>query len=265
LVPAASWASLRVWFPDRSIRLILSSTWRQEPWRFLLSPVQIQKGVTMSNQMPRTLLSLAGLGIFLLLAYGSEFPTNKNDSNGNRSVGTDARATRYVNSKSGFTGKLEENYVDFSFDYPSSWKRDPEAGQGGSPNFVKVERLSSDQVSFENFAVGYCNSPPALLRQLAAQANQQFSGGIPQYKKVSEGEVRVAGLDGYEFRFTGHSSAPKEEDYYGRVVLLPNAEGRKGATLILLATSESSDVRSVDDLGEKGGLATILRSFKFDD
>jgi len=219
----------------------------------------------MRNQMPRTLLSLTGLGVFLLLAYGSEFPSNKNASNSNRSVGTDARATRYVNSKSGFTGKLEENYVDFSFDYPSSWKRDSEAGQGSSPNFVKVEKLTSDEITIENFAVGYCNAPLSLMPQLAAQLNQQFSGGFPEYEKVSEGEVRVAGLDAYEFRFTSHTSKPKELDFYGRVVLFPNGDGRKGAALIMLATSESPDVRNVGDVGEKGGLATILKSFRFDD
>jgi len=216
----------------------------------------------MRNQMPRTLLSLTGLGIFLLLAYGSEFPANKNGSNSNRSVGPDARATRYVNSKSGFTGKLEENYVDFSFDYPSSWKRDSEAGQGSSPNFVKVETLTSDQITIENFAVGYCNGPLSLMPRLAGQLSEQFSGGFPEYKKVSEGEVRVAGLDGYEFRFTSHSSKTKELDFYGRVVLFPSEAGRKGAVLIMLATSESPDVRNVDDVGEKGGLSVILRSFK---
>ena len=219
----------------------------------------------MRDQMPRTLLSLTGLGVFLLLAYGSEFPSNKNGSNRNGSVGTDARATHYVNSKSGLTGKLEEHYVDFSFDYPNSWKRDPEAGKAGDPNFVSVQKLTSDQIIAENFAVGYCNGPLALMPQLADQFNQQFSGQIPEYKKVSEGEVRVAGLDAYEFRFTGHGSKPKETDYYGRVLLLPSTAGRKGAALIMLATSDSSDIHSIDDVGEKGGLATILKSFKFDD
>ncbi|MBC8029178.1 MAG: hypothetical protein H7Z16_03625 [Pyrinomonadaceae bacterium] len=216
----------------------------------------------MRNQIPRTLLSLTGLGIFLLLAYGSEYSTNKNGSNSNRSVGIDARATSYVNSKSGFTGKLEENYVDFSFDYPSSWKRDSEAGQGSSPNFVKVETLTSDQITIENFAVGYCNGPLSLMPSLAGQLSEQFSGGFPEYEKVSEGEVRVAGLDGYEFRFTSHSNKTKDLDFYGRVVLFPSAAGRKGAVLIMLATSESPDVRSVDDVGEKGGLSVILKSFK---
>ncbi len=212
--------------------------------------------------MPRTLLSLAGLGIFLLFAFGSEYSTNKNTSNRNSSNATSTRTTSYVNSKSDFTGKLDENYVDFSFEYPSSWKRDPKAGQDSSPNFVKVESETSDHITIENFAVGYCNGPLAVMPQLADQLSEQFSAGFPEYKKVSEGEVSVAGVDAYEFRFTSHSSKTKELDFYGRVVLLPSEAGRKGAVLIMLASSESPDVRSVDDVGEKGGLQVILRSFK---
>src|SRR5437660_10300468 len=106
----------------------------------------------MSDQLRRTLLSLAGLAIFLVLAFGSEYSTNKNSSSGsnsNRTVGGPGRGstagvTTYTNSKSNFTGKLEENYVDFSFDYPSSWKKDAKAGTGDSPNFVKVEKATTD-------------------------------------------------------------------------------------------------------------------------
>jgi len=221
----------------------------------------------MSNNTKRTLLSLTGLGVFLLLAFGSEYSTNKNSSTNNRSVGTNtsATSTSYVNSKSSFSGKLEENYVDFSFDYPKSWKRDPGAGKGDSPNFVKVENETSDHITQENFAVGYCSGPLALMPKLAEQLSDQFagSGSFPEYKKVSEGATKVAGLDAYEFRFTGHSTAAKELDLWGRAVLLPSTAERKGAVLIMLTTSASPDVHSVDDVGEKGELPMILSSFKF--
>ena len=71
--------------------------------------------------------------------------------------------------------------------------------------------------------------------------------------------------DGYEFRFTSHNSetARGELDVWGRVVLLPGSTGRKGATLILLATSASDEVHGPADLGEKGELPTILNSFRF--
>src|SRR6202022_3086888 len=119
---------------------------------------------------------------FLVLAFGSEYSTNKNSSNSNSSAGTNARvtskdATTYTNSKAGFNGKLAENYVDFSFDYPNSWKRDPSAGKGDSPNFVKVENESSDSITIENFAVGYCSGPLSLMPQLANQLSDQFESG----------------------------------------------------------------------------------------
>jgi len=104
------------------------------------------------------------------------------------------------------------------------------------------------------------------MPDLAGKLNDQFasSASFPEYKKVSEGATKVAGLDGYEFRFTGHSSrANKELDLWGRVVLLPSAGNRKGAVLIMLATSDGPILHSVDDVGEKGELPVILSSFKF--
>lgn len=222
----------------------------------------------MSSQTKRTLLSLTGLGIFLLLAFGSEYSTNKNSSTNNRSVNIDVNknTTTYVNSKSSFTGTLEENYVDFSFEYPKSWKRDPDAGKGASPNFVQVGNETPGHVTIENFAVGYCSGPLSAMPQLATKLNDQFANtaSFPEYKKVSEGATTVAGIDGYEFHFTGHgSSAGKDLDFWGRVVLLPSTTSRKGAVLIMLTSSAGPILHGVDDVGEKGELPIILNSFKF--
>lgn len=224
----------------------------------------------MNEQLRRTLLSLAGLAVFLVLAFGSEYSTNKNSSNvktigTNTSVSTNSDNKSYTNNKSSFTGKLAENYVDFSFEYPSSWKRDPKAGVGDSPNFVKVENETSDSITLENFAVGYCTGQMALMPQLAAQLSEQFSKSFPEYEKVSEGETHVGSYDGYEFRFTSQSTTASKKpiEIWGRVILLPGDTGRKGAAMVLLATSESKDVHSVEDVGEKGELPGILSSFKF--
>ena len=51
-----------------------------------------------------------------------------------------AGAIEFVNSNSNLDGKLAEHYLDFSFYYPKSWARDPQAGVPGASNFVKVER-----------------------------------------------------------------------------------------------------------------------------
>jgi hypothetical protein len=227
----------------------------------------------MNEQLKRTLLSLAGLAVFLVLAFGSEYSSNSNKGNSNNSnaktIGSNARVSTdlksYTNNKSGFSGKLEDNFVEFSFDYPGSWKKDPKAGSGDSPNFVKVENETDDEITLENFAVGYFTGQKSLMPQLAGQLSDQFSKSFPEYKKVSEGETHVGSYDGYEFRFTSHSEtgSKKPIDVWGRVVLLPGDTGRKGAALVMLATSESKDVRGVEDVGEKGQLPIILNSFKF--
>ena len=226
----------------------------------------------MKLQLKRNLLSLAGLSVFVFLALGSYPSTNSNQtttnkSNTNASTATHAAdTTTYKNSSEHFTGPLEENYVDFSFDYPSAWKRDPKAGKGDSPNFVKVEQATDDEITLENFAVGYYTGQPEVMPKVADQLSEQFSSGFPQYKKVSQGPTKAGRYDGYEFRFTAHAKdTPKGDlDIWGRVILLPGGNNRKGAALIMLATSASDQVRSVDDVGEKGELPMVLGSFKFD-
>lgn len=204
-----------------------------------------------------------------MLAFGSEYSTNKNANV--KTVGSNSRASAdkvtYTNSKAGFSGKLADNFVAFSFDYPGSWKRDPKAGTGDSPNFVKVEHETDDQITLENFAVGYFTGQKQLMPQLAAQLNDQFKGNFPEYQKVSEGETKVGSYDGYEFRFTSHSttSSNKPIEIWGRVILLAGDTGRKGAALVMLATSQSPDVHGVEEVGEKGDLPSVLNSFRFED
>ncbi|HVS80399.1 MAG TPA: hypothetical protein VHE60_01535 [Pyrinomonadaceae bacterium] len=214
----------------------------------------------MNQQLKRTLLSLAGLGVFLLLALGSLPASNENNSNQNSNRRSNPNTITYHNSSEQFTGQLADNYVDFSFDYPNSWKRDPEAGTSSDPSFVKVEKTASN--GFENFAVAPCWALRDELPQLAGRTSDQFSGGFPEYKKVSEGEIRIGSYDGYEFRFTSRIK-PGQGRVWGRVVLLPGTGARKGATLILLAMSASSDVHGPEDVGEKGELPGILDSFRF--
>jgi hypothetical protein len=109
--------------------------------------------------------------LFLALATT---PTNTNNNN-NRPASSNT--TRYVNSRSGFTGKLSDNYVDFSFDYPSAWTRVTD-----SSNFVKVEKKTAGGDTVENFAVGWVSGPASMLPQFAEQLSEQTSKGFPQYK-----------------------------------------------------------------------------------
>ncbi len=129
----------------------------------------------MNQQLKRTLLSLAGLAVFLLLAFGSLDSTNENNSNQKSNRRSNPNTITYHNSSEQFTGQLADNYVDFSFDYPNSWKRDLEAGKGSSGTFVKVEKAASNGFTIENFAVNWLTVLRDDLPQFAGQFSHELS------------------------------------------------------------------------------------------
>ena len=51
---------------------------------------------------------------------------------------------------------------------------------------------------------------------------------------------------------------------WGRVVLLPKPSSKKGVTLTMLASNLAPEIKSAADVGEKGQLPNILKSFKFE-
>lgn len=179
----------------------------------------------------------------------------------------DANTRQYVNTRAGRSGKLAENFVDFSFYYPDNWKLnddDPEL------NFVRVERdvvEAGENYPQEKFAVGWVSATGTardkqLLPKLAAQFSKQLASQYPNYKKVSEGETRIGPYEGYEFRFT---TSNNNDEFWGRVVLLPptSAGHTKGVALMMFGSNRAPGLTGVADVGEKGELPVILNSFRF--
>jgi hypothetical protein len=183
-----------------------------------------------------------------------------------------ADAVQFVNSKKNLDGKLAEHYVDFSFYYPNSWKNDPTAGVPGASNFAKVERRLPPDFTQENFAVGWYSSAgsaeadASVFHILVENLSSQFKKSFPEYKKVSEGDTKVGVYKGYEFRFVSVSrnSVNGDVNVWGRVVLLPPPNGgNNGVTLLMLTTSLAPELKSINDVGEKGDLPMLLQSFRF--
>ena len=184
-----------------------------------------------------------------------------------------AGAVQFVNSNEKLDGKLAEHYLDFSFYYPQSWKRDPKSGVAGASNFVKVDRMLPPDFTQENFAVGWYTSTGTFVGDLSSypQRVTEFSNSlakiIPDYKKVSDGPTKVNSMDAYEFRWQGLSKGTERGDLqlWGRVIFLPTGkEGdTSGATLTMLCTSLAGELSSVEDVGVKGEAPVILDSFRF--
>jgi hypothetical protein len=184
-----------------------------------------------------------------------------------------ANTTQFVNSNAKLDGKLADHYLDFSFYYPNSWKRDPKAGVAGATNFVKVERTLSPTLIQENFAVGWYTSSGTFVGDLesypqrVAELSQSLAKNVPEYRKVSEGPTKVNSMDAYEFRWEGLSQDPERGDVklWGRIIFLPTGtEGNTtGATLSMLCTSLAPELSSVEDVGRHGESPVILDSFRF--
>ena len=180
-------------------------------------------------------------------------------------------SVEFVNSQANLDGKLAEHYFDFSFYYPSEWTVVPKTSGGSS--FVKVERRLPPDFTQENFAVGWYDSSKgtfaadeASFPQRVADLSDRLSKSLPEYRKVSEGPTKVNSLDAYEFRFVSLSKGTEKGDLqlWGRVVFLPRGEGETtGAILSMLTTSLAPELSGVDDVGEKGELPVVLKSFRF--
>ena len=179
---------------------------------------------------------------------------------------------RFVNTKDGRTAKILENYVDFSFDYPAHWKI-VEAGEN-TANFVKVERSTregEENLIRENFTVGnFASSGNAeadkkLIPEFITKLEEQFKKGFVKYKKTSDGPTKFGAYKGFELRFTSEVDHPEKGliQYWGRLVLIPNPRGsKKGVMVLLMATSLCPELKEEKDLGIKGELPVIIKSFK---
>jgi hypothetical protein len=180
--------------------------------------------------------------------------------------------TKFENSLTDLDASLAEHFVDFSFYYPNNWTL--KAAPQGSSNFVEVDRRIPPDLSQENLVVSWYKSKGTLALDLPGLPNavesmsSKFAKKIPSYQKISEGKSEINSTEGYEFRFSGVTDGKAKGDLkiWGRVVFLPpGVEGEEhGVTLIMLATSLAPEVTRVEDVGETGQLALILRTFRLE-
>ena len=214
------------------------------------------------------------LSVCALLASAFVAGCNKSQQ-ANSPQKADIKTSTFINSSNGLTGALKENYVDFQFDYPDSWVMDPASSQDGASNFVRVERRIADKggkFTQENFAVGYfhgtgtVHGDKELMPKVAKQLEEQFAHGFSNYKFISDGPTKLGKYSGYEFRF---ESVIKDTPHgtvtlWGRTMLLPNPQAGKknGVTLVMLGSSLATEIKSASDVGVKGQLPVILKSFK---
>ncbi|HYH82073.1 MAG TPA: hypothetical protein VEX86_19860 [Longimicrobium sp.] len=209
------------------------------------------------------LLLLIALAVFGGIGYIASLGERAGGDADTTVVAGDEAGTLYTGTEEGLNANLRSMFVPFSFRYPDGWAVVERGDAEDAMNFVKVER-SNGGTTAENFAVGYLQLPPGreddreLLGQLLSQLEQQFTQQFAGFQRVGDDRMTLDGRQATGFRFTGQQGEVK---IFGRVLLLPVGDGR-GLSIIMLGTPVGSGLSSLDDLGEKGGLPVILRSFR---
>lgn len=175
----------------------------------------------------------------------------------------------FQNTRENLAGEPVKYYRGFSFFYPQDWTK----SQGGEKNFVDVARKNENGVPVEQMIVTFYDSKgtfkadgekfPALVKE----SNKRLAEQLPNYRFVSEGENNInGGWKIYEMKFEAAAQAKGADavKIYGRRIFMPAMRpGVKGGLMLtLLATSLSPDVKSADDVGVKGELAMVLKTFE---
>ncbi len=182
----------------------------------------------------------------------------------------------YRHEKENLSEKHIAKFVPFQFEYPSGWEFDKSAGQDDSPNSMKAFRnldLGDDGTyTQENFAVGSCQVEGSgelatiQLQFLSEQLRGQIEKGFPEFVLGREGEMKFGKYSGYGFEFSSTIPHPQKKKVacWGRVILLsPSAiKSDHGLSIIMLATSEASELKGLADLGVKGQLPILIESFR---
>lgn len=180
----------------------------------------------------------------------------------------------YQNSKQNLKGDLLRNFVGFTMYYPKEWKASaPQPGEGTRGQFVEISSSTPDDLIKEQMLVSYYPSKGTYREdsekfpQLVKETNETLKKLLRDYQMVSEGEIKLNGdWRAYEIKFQGAVSSGSGEKLlvWGRRLFIPAARPgvRNGFEITMLATSAAQDVRSVDDVGVRGELASILNSFE---
>jgi serine/threonine protein kinase len=181
----------------------------------------------------------------------------------------------FQNSKQNLKGDLLRNYIPFSLYYPKDWEVNAvmEGGKNGTRGkFLDISKNAPNGMLSEQMLISYYDSEGIYKNdsekfpQLVKETNETLKKLIPNYQVLSEGETVINGWKGYEVKFQGGGTTANGEKLivWGRRLFIPAVRAglKSGYELTLLATSFSTEVKSVDDVGTKGELATVLETFE---
>lgn len=182
----------------------------------------------------------------------------------------------FQNSKQEAKGDLLRNFLSFTLYYPKDWKINETSEAEKSETrgkFLDISRDNESGTPIEKMLVSYYDSKGTFkadaenFPKFVKETNETLKKIVPNYQMLSEGEIKINGnWKAYEIKFQGGGETANGEklNLWGRRLFIPMARQgvRSGYEITMFATSLSKEVKSVDDVGIKGELGTILETFE---
>ncbi len=181
--------------------------------------------------------------------------------------------TIFQNSKQGIKStSLLKNFRGFSLYYPLDWTKVQPTST--STYFIDVKKTSPSGLPIEQIIVepyqskGTYKEDLAEFPRLVIQAEKELKAS-PNYQKLDERQTTINNdRKVYEIRWVSAGETKSKEmiTIWGRTLFMPAQRRgiKSGLRITMLASSLSSDVKSIDDVGVRGKLAKILETFEPD-
>ena len=220
--------------------------------------------------------SFRSAAFLLLWLAGCHGPADNKTANdvetANGSTYVPPATAHFVNSRdNALSENLRRFYVDFAFDYPSSWAVTPPRTDGTERNFVRVAAPEMDGYEPVAFHVGMATGSGNAERdrhdieQALPRVAEGFGSGLHNYRVASVGRARVGSYDSWNWRFA--ATDPGEADARpariagrGDILLPPGAD--RGVLIISIVTDSTGLAPDPAQVGESGPLKAVYDSFR---
>lgn len=164
-------------------------------------------------------------------------------------------AKTFTATRENIPAALRSKFVPFSFDYPEGFT----VSVPGEDTYVRVNK--GDTVSFSVSPASFSTTADKAsaytptLSAISAALGKTF----PTYQEVSRGTETVSGV---QSRTLLWEAKLKDATLYGKCLLLRQPKEKSGVVLVLVSSSLDPELKTAADIGTRGELGGIVRSFR---
>ena len=200
---------------------------------------------------------------------GGEAETN---ATANEAAAQAPTLVHFVNSRqNALSPNLRRFYIDFSFDYPSTWEVTPPRTDGTERNFVRVAAPPVEGYEPYSMVIGFATGSGEAekdrrdIEQALPRVAEQFGRSLENYRLASVGRSRVGTYDSWNWRFSASAPGidggrPARITGRGDIILPPGAD--RGVLIVSLVTDRAGEAAAPEQVGESGTLKAVYDSFR---